>query len=209
MGNSGKRQMRPVAQSFFRTPLSMLMSAAMMLAAMAGYAAAAGEQCATEPNLKASAGHWYYQIDRSSRRKCWFLGRPGMKVRPAAVARTAAKIRPPAAAGRDRPGIGDGGCPCPDEPIAPIPAASSEPSGFEPVSLAAIEPVASSEPDSTDGTARPQAAPAAAAAVMQTLPESISVAPVQLLALLAAALGLAAGAVRLIFRYGIARTSPA
>jgi hypothetical protein len=41
----------------------------------------AGDKCITEPNLQLPQGsHWYYHTDPESHHKCWYVGRPGMKV---------------------------------------------------------------------------------------------------------------------------------
>ena len=42
------------------------------LLAVAGNPAAA-DPCLTQPNPLAGSGHWYYRIDRSNQRKCWYL----------------------------------------------------------------------------------------------------------------------------------------
>ncbi len=47
----------------------------------------AGDKCFTEPNLQLpQGGHWYYRTDPESHRKCWYVGRSGVKV-PQAVPR--------------------------------------------------------------------------------------------------------------------------
>jgi hypothetical protein len=47
----------------------------------------AGDKCITEPNLQSPPGsHWHYHTDRESHRKCWYVGRPGVKI-PQAVTR--------------------------------------------------------------------------------------------------------------------------
>jgi hypothetical protein len=49
-----------------------------------GLAQGAGETCASEPKSDAPQGsHWYYRMDRETRRQCWFLAPEGTKVRPA------------------------------------------------------------------------------------------------------------------------------
>ena len=41
----------------------------------------AGDKCITEPNLQLPQGsHWFYHTDPESHRKCWYVGRAGVKV---------------------------------------------------------------------------------------------------------------------------------
>ena len=41
----------------------------------------AGEKCIPEPNLQLPQGsHWFYHTDPESHRKCWYVGRAGVKV---------------------------------------------------------------------------------------------------------------------------------
>src|SRR5205823_2155304 len=75
-----KGPMRYPARSFPAARFSSLLAAAIMVAAAYGPAAHAIEPCAPEPNFKAAQGHWYYQVDRATKRKCWFLGQPGSKI---------------------------------------------------------------------------------------------------------------------------------
>src|ERR1700724_3017915 len=109
--------MRYKARSFLEARLSSLFAAATMLLAVC-CAAQAGEQCATEPNSKATQGHWYYRVDRVTQRKCWFLAQSGMKVRAPAKAQSATKPpQPPAASAPKVQQVTTSGCPCPDPQI--------------------------------------------------------------------------------------------
>jgi hypothetical protein len=50
----------------------------------AGSAESAGDDCVAKPNSAAPQGsHWYYRVDRTAHRRCWFLGPEGLKVRQA------------------------------------------------------------------------------------------------------------------------------
>ncbi len=50
----------------------------------AGGAESAGDDCVAKPNSGAPQGsHWYYRVDRTANRRCWFLGPEGLKVRQA------------------------------------------------------------------------------------------------------------------------------
>jgi hypothetical protein len=54
----------------------------------------ASDKCQTEPDPQSPQGsHWYYHTDRESHRKCWYLGRPEVKV-PQAVARESSSPQP-------------------------------------------------------------------------------------------------------------------
>ena len=47
-----------------------------------GDAAPAVAKCLGAPNHQPSEGrHWYYRVDRTSNRRCWYVGPPGAKVR--------------------------------------------------------------------------------------------------------------------------------
>jgi hypothetical protein len=54
------------------------------------------DDCLTQPNLKAGGGHWYYRIDRTTHRKCWYQEQAGAKMTTPAA--------PPAAATATVPG---------------------------------------------------------------------------------------------------------
>jgi hypothetical protein len=69
--------------SFVPTLSVALLAAVTLISLGSGVAHPAGN-CLTEPNLQAGQrGYWYYRIDRSTRRKCWYLGPQRMKVRRA------------------------------------------------------------------------------------------------------------------------------
>ena len=43
-----------------------------------------GQQVRREAELRSAQGsHWYYRVDRTANRRCWFLGPEGLKVRQA------------------------------------------------------------------------------------------------------------------------------
>ena len=76
----------------------LLMSAslaAVMLAATSPGAAPAADQCLAKPRGAPPAGkHWYYQTNRATKRKCWFLADEGMKVVSTKRRKTAAPANP-------------------------------------------------------------------------------------------------------------------
>jgi len=48
-----------------------------------GHAGRAADDCLTKPGAAAPQGcHWYYHLDRTSHRQCWYLAAEGAKVRP-------------------------------------------------------------------------------------------------------------------------------
>ena len=52
--------------------------------AQAAAAAPAADDCLAKPGATAPKGsHWYYRIDRSSNRRCWYLGAEDAKARQA------------------------------------------------------------------------------------------------------------------------------
>jgi hypothetical protein len=56
--------------------------AAVALTAQLGHAESSIKECISAPNSAPPRGsHWYYRVDRASRRRCWYLGSEGMKVR--------------------------------------------------------------------------------------------------------------------------------
>src|SRR5262249_19504594 len=70
----------------------------MILSDMAGVSTRASgvvlAECITEPSLQSPrAGHWYYHTDPESQRKCWYVGRPGVKV-PRTVNRESRPSKP-------------------------------------------------------------------------------------------------------------------
>ena len=72
-----------------RSALSVLN--VMILSATAGVSTLSSgvvlAECITEPGLQSPrAGHWYYHTDPESQRKCWYVGRPGVKI-PRTVSR--------------------------------------------------------------------------------------------------------------------------
>src|SRR6266540_1523596 len=64
--------------------LAMLAMLFIALTPRAGGAEPAGNDCVAKPNSAAPQGsHWYYRVDRTANRRCWFLGPEGLKVRRA------------------------------------------------------------------------------------------------------------------------------
>lgn len=204
--------MQHAARSLLQTQLSRLLAAVMALLACFGCGAHAGEHCATEPNLKAAPGsHWYYRVDRASQRKCWFLGRADIKVRQTAPAKAQSaaepKPLPEAFRAREIPGIGSRWL---DPPIATAEnAGTSQSTALASASMREPEPEARPEagaqPETASTDELPPQGPVLAASESPSARSAInlSVEPAHLIALLAAALGLAAVMGRLIFQHSV------
>jgi len=61
--------------SFIRATSATLLAGALLASA---HAAPAATDCLARPYRQAGAGgHWYYRIDRSTQRKCWYLQQSG------------------------------------------------------------------------------------------------------------------------------------
>ena len=64
------------------TILIILPSSVFLLLAHPGVGKAAAEKCNTRPSSSAPQGaHWYYRVNHTDSRRCWFLSSEGMKVR--------------------------------------------------------------------------------------------------------------------------------
>jgi len=74
--------------SFIRATAAALVAGALIASA---HAAPAATDCLARPDRQAGAGgHWYYRIDRSTQRKCWYLVQSGATA-PAAAEPTLAQ----------------------------------------------------------------------------------------------------------------------
>ncbi len=72
----------PQRMTIFVTAILAIVVAAVSLTARTSIAQRAADECITKPNSTAPQGsHWYYRIDRATRRQCWYLGAEGEKVR--------------------------------------------------------------------------------------------------------------------------------
>ena len=197
--------MRYPARSFPAARFSSLLAAAIMVAAAYGPAAHAIEPCAPEPNFKAAQGHWYYQVDRATKRKCWFLGQPGSKIRVSAKPQPAPKPRPSSADAPKRQKTASTGSARPDEPIAQVqhPADVSQPGGAVAAPLPAVDADEPLQASLVAETASAEAALSASEPEVRQSSTSMAVEPGHLVALLAAALGLAAFAARVILNHSV------
>ena len=101
-------------------PASLIvMVATVVLGMQTSLAEPVADECKTAPGSSAPPGqHWYYRVNRSDQRHCWYLGADGTKVRAQSPARTAREDASETAQAM----------PPPMEVIQtpPVPAASSE-----------------------------------------------------------------------------------
>ena len=71
----------PRPMMFFVSAI-LFMPLGTVLVTQASLAEPASDECKTRPGSSAPAGsHWYYRINRTDQRRCWFLGPEGAKVR--------------------------------------------------------------------------------------------------------------------------------
>jgi hypothetical protein len=81
------------AKMFVPANLTMAL-ATVVLGVQPSFAEPAADDCKTTPGSSAPVGqHWYYRVNRSDQRHCWYLGAEGTKVR----AQTREKASPPQA----------------------------------------------------------------------------------------------------------------
>jgi hypothetical protein len=64
----------------------------------------AADECLSQPNSNAPQGsHWYYRVDRTNQRQCWYLGAERAKPRPQQQQSASASPPPPASKPAERP----------------------------------------------------------------------------------------------------------
>jgi hypothetical protein len=72
----------PQRMTIFVTAILVIVVAAVSLTARMSIAQRAADECITKPNSTAPQGsHWYYRVDRATRKQCWYLGPEGERVR--------------------------------------------------------------------------------------------------------------------------------
>ena len=79
-------------------PARLIMAlATVVLSAQTSVAEPATDECKTTPGSSAPPGqHWYYRVNRSDQRHCWYLGAEGTKVRVQTREKTSSSPAPPA-----------------------------------------------------------------------------------------------------------------
>src|SRR5262245_40763463 len=72
----------PKPMMFFVPAILFMPLGTVLVTAQTSLAEPAAEECKTKPGSSAPPGrHWYYLINRTDQRRCWFLGPEGAKVR--------------------------------------------------------------------------------------------------------------------------------
>jgi hypothetical protein len=67
---------------FFVPAILFMPLGTVLVTAQTSLAEPAADECKTKPGSSAPPGsHWYYRINRTDQRRCWFLGPEGAKVR--------------------------------------------------------------------------------------------------------------------------------
>jgi len=104
----------------------MMVLATVVLGVQTSFAEPAADDCKTTPGSSAPPGqHWYYRINRSDQRHCWYLGAEGTKVRAQTREKASSS---PAQTAREEASETTPSMPPPMEVIQTpsVPAASSE-----------------------------------------------------------------------------------
>ena len=198
-------------------------------------AAHAADECVPGPKgVPPAGGHWYYRVDRATKRHCWYVGNHGTKV-SRLVTRNPAPSAPPPSDQADAAvqlSIADARAELPtrstaqppnrdDTPAAAVPPAAAQPQssivasrwpGSESVSPSTNPASAAHEAGvSTKSTAQTQPTPILAAESLVTADASSETStysvPIQLAALIGA-LALAAIVGMVIFKFGNSRRRP-
>src|SRR5262245_58489614 len=72
----------PRPMMFFVPAILFMPLGTVLVTAQPSLAEPAADECKTKPGSSAPPGsHWYYRINRTDQRRCWFLGPEGAKVR--------------------------------------------------------------------------------------------------------------------------------
>src|SRR5436309_15953849 len=62
--------------------MPVMLAASVIAISLGATTGDAADECLRSPNGSSPTGsHWYYRVDRSSGRHCWYLGSEGQKVR--------------------------------------------------------------------------------------------------------------------------------
>src|SRR6516165_8884173 len=71
----------PRPMTFFVPAILFMPLGTVLVTAQTSLAEPAADECKTKPGSSAPPGsHWYYRINRTDQRRCWFLGPEGAKV---------------------------------------------------------------------------------------------------------------------------------
>ena len=132
----------------------MMVLATVVLGVQTSFAEPAADDCKTTPGSSAPPGqHWFYRVNRSDQRHCWYLGAEGTKVRSQTREKASS---PPARTAREEASETTPTVPPPMEVIQTpsVPAASSE----APAVTAELARPSLDFPQAPDPTAREPAA---------------------------------------------------
>src|SRR5262245_56716905 len=81
-GHSDGGGSMPRPMMFFVPAILFMPLGTVLVTAQTSLAEPAADECKTKPGSSAPSGsHWYYRIDRTDQRRCWFLGPEGAYVR--------------------------------------------------------------------------------------------------------------------------------
>jgi hypothetical protein len=146
---------------------------------------ARADDCLAEPNSSAPAGsHWYYHLDKTTQRKCWYIRATDQPTQPAATEATSdgASLSPPppisaeesAAASADIPMSISPGDSAPALPRVKVPAVKPRPasvsSATSPQSVQQSAPKATPQSGSASSIPEPPAAKASRSSQISDLP---------------------------------------
>src|SRR5262245_11800658 len=77
--------------------MALVLAAILVVVLLAGRTSRAADDCITTPNAAPPQGnHWYYRIDRTTQRHCWYL-RPESEKVGGRVHQSTAAAQPPSA----------------------------------------------------------------------------------------------------------------
>src|SRR5262249_35527633 len=116
----------PRPMMFFVPAILFMPLGTVLVSAQTSLAEPAADECKTKPGSSAPPGsHWYYRINRTDQRRCWFLGPEGAKVRSQAR-ETASNVSSPTRTPPRENAIEARAIPASMEHRTPLEAASTE-----------------------------------------------------------------------------------
>src|SRR5215468_7635074 len=131
---------RPIM--FFVPAILFMPLGTVLVTAQTSLAEPAADECKTKPGSSAPPGsHWYYLINRTDQRRCWFLGPEGAKVRSQARETASNVSSPTRTPPRENAVETARAIPSSMEPRTPLEAASTESHRVAVADLAAPEPM--------------------------------------------------------------------
>jgi hypothetical protein len=117
----------PRPMMFFVPAILFMPLGTVLVTAQTSLAEPAADECKTKPDSSAPPGrHWYYLINRTDQRRCWFLGPEGAKVRSQARETASNVSSPTRTLPRENAVETARAIPAPMEQRTPLEAASTE-----------------------------------------------------------------------------------